>query len=342
MAKIRNFKVLIFGAAALGVAFAVFIGYSDLRQIQDVFRQADTAWLLLAILTQAGTYYSDALTYVQALSILRVKTGIVEALKIGCAMEFLNDVTPSFGATGNLYLAAMLKARGLNSGQAALTLMIQSLTSFVSFSLALSGVAIYLLSRGELTTATTIVSLIFIGAGAIFWVLITLTLIGDNLLVRLSGIGIHLAEKFLRRRFSPTLPDKFTAEVREGRNLISQKKRYFVALVLVKLSRFFFEGLTLFLLFRTFGMHVDYQIALLGFLVAMLLSTFSFLPGGVGSFETLMVVTYKSYGVPLETAGIVTLAYRIITFWLPMPFEMLIFQRTITGEKKTGLGARLN
>ncbi|MSQ32106.1 MAG: flippase-like domain-containing protein [Dehalococcoidia bacterium] len=334
MVKLRNFRILLFGAAVLGTALAIFFGFSDIRRIGDTFKQADPLWLLFAILPQAGAYYTDALTYVQALSILRVKTRLVDALKIGCAMEFLNDVTPSFGATSNLYLTAMLRDRGLNSGQSALTIMVQSITSFISFSLALAGVAVYLLSRGELNTATTVIAIVFVGAGAFFWTLITLLLIGESLFVKLSSIGIRIAERYVGRRFTATSLSQFTSEIRDGRKLIAQRKADFVAIVLVKLSRLLFEGLTIFVLFRTFGMHVDYQVALLGYLVAMLLSTFSFLPGGVGSFETLMVITYKSYEVPLEAAGVVTLAYRVITFWLPLPFEMLIFQRTMAGEKR--------
>lgn len=326
----KNGRVLFLGAAVLAAAVAVFLSLSELSRVLDVLRQANAVWLVLAVLPQAGTYYTDALTYTQAMGMLRIKAKLANAFSMALSMEFLNDITPSFGAASNIYLTAMLRDRGLNPGQAGLTLMVQSTTSFVAFSVALLAAAGYLLARGELNTATAIGATIFIGVGAVFWMLIALSLVSDKRLVRLTRISKSIGEKILRRPFSENSLERFIYDVRNGRKAMGQSRRYFLAIVVTKISRFFFEGLTIFVLFKAFGLNVSYEVALLGFLVAMLLSTFSFLPGGLGSFETLMVLTYKSHGVPLETAGVVTLAYRVITFWLPMPAGMLAFHRTMT------------
>ncbi len=326
--------MLLIAGAVLGIAVAVFARHSDLSRVKEVFRQADAWWLVVALLPQAGTYYSDAVTYIQTLGIFRIKTRLADATSIVLSMEFLNDITPSFGATSNLYLAAMLKSRGLNAGEVGLTLMIQSMTSFVAFSVAMAAAAGYLLYRGEINALTTIFALIFVWAGGLFWILILLIFARDNLLVKLTAIGEFAARKLLRKRLAQSSLDQFRSEVRSGRKAMGQNKRSFLMLVLIKISRFLFEGMTIYFLFRAFGLEVSYGLALLGFLIAMLLSTFSFLPGGVGSFETLMVLTYKSHGVPLETAGIVTLAYRIITFWLPMPVGIPVFHRTIASKVK--------
>ena len=332
MLKLKNLRTLLTGAVVLGIAVAVFLGSSELSRIAEVIKQAEPLWLMLAILPQAGTYYTDALTYLQTMAMLRIKAKLADAFNIALSMEFLNDVTPSFGAASNLYLAATLKNRGFNDGQVGLTLMVQSITSFAAFSIALLAAAVYLLTRGELSTVTAVVSFIFIGAGAIFWTFIFLIFISEKLMLKLMVIAKLAGERFLRKRFAQQSFVRFVSEVRNGKTAMGQNKRYFLMIVTAKISRFFFEGLTIFILFRAFNLDVSYEIASLGFLAAMLLSTFSFLPGGIGSFEALMVLTYRSYGVPLETAGVVTLAYRVHTFWLPMPIGMLAFQRTMSSK----------
>lgn len=333
MPKLNNMRLLFISAAALGTAFAVFFGLSDLRAIEDILRQADAPWLVFAVLSQAGTYYGDALTYVQTLSVFRMRPKLMDAFEIALSMEFLNDVTPTLGASSNLYLASVLKDRGLNPGQVGLTLMIQSVTSFAAFSGALLAAAGYLLSQGDLNKTTGVFAGVFIAAGACFWALTFLTLASERLLIRLIRIGKYAWERLLRKRFAKDSLDRFLADVRNGRKAMGENKRYFLIILLAKTSRFLFEGLTIFLLFRAFGLDVSYEIALLGFLAAMLLSAFSFMPGGIGSFETLMVLTYRSHGVPLETAGVVTLAYRLITFWLLLPVGMAAFQRTMAKPK---------
>lgn len=88
-----------------------------------------------------------------------------------------------------------------------------------------------------------------------------------------------------------------------------------------------FDLLTLYLIFMAAGYRVDAGTLLAGYGLPLLLSKFTFLPGGIGLIEGGMVAIYTGLGVPAATAVVVILTYRIISFWLPtaLGFPMFVY-----------------
>ena len=78
-----------------------------------------------------------------------------------------------------------------------------------------------------------------------------------------------------------------------------------------------FDLLTLYFLFWAAGYQISFGMLLTGYGVPLLLGKVSFLPGGVGIVEATMVAMYAGLGVPVSTATVVVLAYRILSFRLP-------------------------
>ena len=64
-------------------------------------------------------------------------------------------------------------------------------------------------------------------------------------------------------------------------------------------------------------------------MTSSLLRTVGFLPGGLGTFEATSVFTLKVAGVPIAVALAATLAFRALSFWLPM-IPGLIYSRVLT------------
>jgi glycosyltransferase 2 family protein len=59
------------------------------------------------------------------------------------------------------------------------------------------------------------------------------------------------------------------------------------------------------------------------FSIAYLFLIVSPTPSGLGIVEGVMTVALSSLDVPLESAAVITLAYRGITFWVPLLVGML-------------------
>jgi uncharacterized protein (TIRG00374 family) len=60
--------------------------------------------------------------------------------------------------------------------------------------------------------------------------------------------------------------------------------------------------------------------------IALLFVIVSPTPGGIGIVEGIMTLALNSLRVPLEPAGIITLAYRGLTFWLPFGYGFFAFR----------------
>jgi uncharacterized protein (TIRG00374 family) len=80
-----------------------------------------------------------------------------------------------------------------------------------------------------------------------------------------------------------------------------------------------FDMLTLYFLFIAAGYRVSLGVLLTGYGLPLLLGKMAFMiPGGVGVIESTMVGLYTGLGVPTPVTVVVVLAYRILSFWLPL------------------------
>jgi len=77
--------------------------------------------------------------------------------------------------------------------------------------------------------------------------------------------------------------------------------------------------LTLYFLFIAAGHRVSFGVLLTGYGLPLLLGKMAFMiPGGVGVIESTMTGLYTGLGISSSVAVVVVLAYRIISFWLPL------------------------
>jgi uncharacterized protein (TIRG00374 family) len=72
-----------------------------------------------------------------------------------------------------------------------------------------------------------------------------------------------------------------------------------------------------------------------GFSIGYLFTIVSPTPAGVGVVEAALPFSLASFGIPLSSAVVVTMAYLGVTFWLPLFIGFLAF-RTL-GQGKVAL-----
>lgn len=98
-----------------------------------------------------------------------------------------------------------------------------------------------------------------------------------------------------------------------------------------------FDLLTLAALFVATGFPVRPATVLAGYGLPLVLGKLTVLPGGVGIVEGAMAALYEGMAVPAGVTVVAILAYRLISFWLPMltGFPLIVyFQRaSARGER---------
>ena len=102
--------------------------------------------------------------------------------------------------------------------------------------------------------------------------------------------------------------------------------------VILQLTVFCLDALTLWLAFRAIGESVSFWIVFVSFVIASVGATVSPAPLSVGTFEAGCVATLRFLGISLEPALTATLLLRGLTFWLPMLPGLWLARRELAGD----------
>jgi uncharacterized protein (TIRG00374 family) len=93
--------------------------------------------------------------------------------------------------------------------------------------------------------------------------------------------------------------------------------------LIAAVGRWVFDYLALLAALRAVGAEPDPSLVLLAYVAAQLLATIPVTPGGLGFVEAGLTGLLTAAGVAARDALVATLAYRLVSFWLPLPFGLL-------------------
>ena len=77
--------------------------------------------------------------------------------------------------------------------------------------------------------------------------------------------------------------------------------------------------------FHAFGVHVPLAVVVQGFFLGMVANLFPLAPAGVGAVDAGMIGAFVLFGIPETTVFPAILVFRLIAFWLPIPFGVVAF-----------------
>jgi uncharacterized protein (TIRG00374 family) len=138
------------------------------------------------------------------------------------------------------------------------------------------------------------------------------------------GRQIQALRNRLRRKAEPLqrLPERLLHERdRILRTLGPRWKRALTATV----GRWTFDYLTLLAALAAIGAHPRPGLVLLAFCGAQVLAQIPVTPGGLGFVEAGLTAMLTLAGVPAGAAVLATFAYRLFSYWLPLPVGLAAF-----------------
>lgn len=230
-------------------------------------------------------------------------------------------VVPGGGAAGAALQYRYLSRAGVPTGIAVTGLTASNLLIFAVL-LALPVLAIPSLLSGVKADEG-----LLRGAGAGLSVLVVLFAGGVILLVldrpiAVVGEWVQTARNRLRRRHPPRtdIPERLIDE----RALILRVMgaRWWEAL-LASIGRWILDFATLVAALAAVGSHPSPALVLLAFVIAQALGQIPLTPGGLGFVEAGLTGTLALAGVSGGAAVLATLAYRLVSYWLPIPFGVV-------------------
>jgi uncharacterized membrane protein YbhN (UPF0104 family) len=321
LARSRRAAGLAWSSGALLLLALVFVvnHAGEERRLATLLRHARPGWLLLAAVLQGATYVCAAGVWRRALLRPDAEPRLRALLPLGLAKLFTDQAVPSAGMSGTLLVVRALVRRGVPHGEA-LDAVLVGLTGFyLAYALAVAGAVAALWGLGELAGPLLVLAT---GAGFVVGVL--------------PALLVASSESWLRR-----LPPRAARipGLRSVLNVLAERPhgsrlrpRPVAEAVALQLAVVALDAATLGAMLAAVGHPAPPAIAFVSFVLASVVATLAWVPGGVGTFEGTCVALLRSHGVPLDAALAGTLLLRGFTFWLPMLPGLWLARRELSAR----------
>jgi uncharacterized protein (TIRG00374 family) len=316
----RKFLLLII--TFLAAAF-VYLSLGEIEHIIATLNQGNFWFLLLAGLLQAGWFVVTGLTYLTLYRLLRMDGTIFKMTLISAAANFVNVIAPSAGMGGMAVFISNASRNGQSPGKATVISMLFLFLDYLAFLFILTLGLIVLVRRNDLDaseiTASLIMFAIAAGLGFLLYLGSKSADALGNVLSALAHFVNKIARPFIRREYlSESRAHKFAREMAEDLKNLPQHGRGLVTpLAYALLGKGLMMGI-LAISFLSFGVPFTAGVIIGGFSIAYLFLVVSPTPSGIGIVEGILPLALTSLNVPWSQAVIITLAYRGITFWIPL------------------------
>jgi uncharacterized protein (TIRG00374 family) len=284
---------------------------------QDI-EQLAPLWLVAMAVLQALSLAS--LWALQRLAIrARRWRPVITSQLAGNAMS---KIAPGGGAVGAAVQYRMLVDTGMERAKVVGGLTVANLLTF-ALVLAMPVLAVPALIRGvvprDLVDATLIGVAVFVVLAALgAWCLRSdrpLTVVGRLIQALRNRLRPHAAR--LRG-----LPARL---LRERDRVLDTLGPQWLRALLATTGRWAFDYATLLAALAAVGSHPRPALVLLAFCAGQLLSQIPITPGGLGFVEAGLTATLTLAGVAAADAVLATFAYRLFSYWLPLPVGLAAY-----------------
>jgi uncharacterized protein (TIRG00374 family) len=273
-------------------------------------------WLPAMVAAQAASIV--CLWWLQRIAMHRASWYAVATSQL--AGNGMAKVAPGGGAIGAALQYRMLVQAGLARPRAVAGLTASNLL-ILAIVLALPLLAGPALLRGGVNRNLLQGAIGGLGLFVLLFSIGALMLVFDRPLERVGNI-VQAVRNRVRRRAAPLhdLPARLLGE--RDRILATVGRRWKRALA-AGVGRWVFDYVSLLAALAAVGSTPRPGLVLLAFCAAQLLAQLPFTPGGLGFVEAGLTATLVLAGVSPGDAALATFAYRLLTYWLPLPLGLV-------------------
>lgn len=321
------------------ISTLAFITRSDgLSEVITSAEQISPWMLILATGMQALTYVSNAFVYSQIAKIYQKQPLLTIGEFLNCSIIalFLNQALPSGGASGNSFMIFYLNKKNSDVKDSISIIALELFTYYAAHVALLLLLFLYFIAAFPQKISGLFFTVGLIGL-ILFIIFGSLPIILGNQKILLPLLEKIKKNKLIWKIFNK-LREIFQFETDyewEGPwEIVKRKRRELLKPFLGQIALFAFDITTIYFLFMGLGLPLSLPVVALGFMSTKIISMFSFMPGALLFFEGGMVLFYTLLGVPAAGAFVVTILFRALSFWLPMPLGLYLYRRLSNEDKK--------
>ncbi len=281
-------------------------------------------------------------SYQAAFRTVEVRGRLFELLPVTFAALFVNVVAPSGNVSGMALWADDAARRGESPARTMAGALLQLIVDFVAFTLVLTIGMVYLFLKHDLK--------VYEITGAVILFIMTLALSSvlalglwhpellRRLLLWLKNTANKLAKRLKRADFlDDEWVERNAAEYTDASAAIARYPKRLAQTLGITIVAQVVDLTSLYVLFLAFHYPIQIGALVAGYAMGILFWIVSPTPQGIGVVEGVMTLVFTSLGVPAAVAATVTLAFRGLTFWLPLLIGFIILRwvRTFGVEERS-------
>lgn len=323
-------KLIVAIALLLGVIYLI-TQMAEMQAIVETLRRGDWRFLLLALFVEAAWLLNVALVYRSVYRALGMEERLGRLVLLAAAANFLNVIAPSAGLGGVAMFISDARRHGYKPGRVTVAGVLFVLFDYVGFLFVLALGLIVLIRRNNLNPAELIATAVLLLIASVLASLLFLGMrsadaLGRTLAWMARQVNL-LVRPLLRRNYlSEARAHTFAHELSDGLRQLDGKPVSLATPAALALSSKALLICVLFLMFLAFKVPFTPGTLVAGFSIGYLFMVVSPTPAGIGMVEGALTLALRSLNVPLGAAAVVALAYRGITFWIPLFVGMAAFR----------------
>ena len=330
---------LLFWILIIAFVWLVVTRFSDIRNLTGILVRGSPVWILAAMVSQVMYYVVFSSLWRSSLDVVEVSLPLHEAIQIVLASVFVNTVAPSGGMAGAALFADDVSKRGYSLARTSAGIMLVPIIDFTAFEVTLIIGLFYLFNQHALQLYQVVGALILMAVTFVFASVLMIGLWRPALLHRLMArfqVITNKASRFINRMLkrqngplilAPDWAERHSTEFVDAAAAIKRHPRRLWRTIAIGITCHLVDLVTISLLFMAYHQPFSFGQLVAGYGVGILFWIVSITPMGIGVVEGVMALTWVSLGIRADIATVVALAFRGLTFWLPLLIGFFLLQR---------------
>lgn len=326
----------------IAFVWAVVSRLTEIEHLARTLAEGRWSWVLAAVLLQAVYYLTYAGVYQAAFAAVGIRRRVRDLLPAVFAALAVNVAAPTGGASGAALFVDDAVRQGESGPRAAASTLLALIADLAAFVLILVIGLGYLFTHHDLRPYEVISAVVLLGIiGGLCGVL----LLGLRRPDRLHAV-LRQVQKVVNRgarvvRVRPVLreewPARTAAEFSGAASAMAGHPDRLARTAVTALAAHLIDLASLYALFLAFYRPVGPGVLVAGYAMGILFWIVAVTPQGIGVVEGVMALVWSSLGVPPERAAVIAVAFRGLTFWLPLGAGFVLLRRVRSFQAASGL-----
>ncbi|MFL5742802.1 MAG: YbhN family protein, partial [Flavisolibacter sp.] len=256
---------------------------------------------------------------------VNVSISIWDFFQASIVALFANQTIPSAGISGNAFFYSFLIKRKISASQIFSLIVIELLTFYAASEMIIVFVGVFGLTAYKIPSVFLLILLggfLVFGVFAFFVSYIGRSKFSNRLYKKISSV------KFIKKRLDKFLKEKSpSTKMKNPWKLFFDYKLKILEALLLQIFIFLADSFTIFALFYGLGVPVSYYLAATALMLTKIVSLLPVSPGALILYEGGLTYFFVHLNLPFGTSLLVTLLYRLFSFWMPMPVGFVLYKK---------------